>query len=829
MEPIAIIGIGCRFPQAQNPEAFWQLLRDGIDAIAPMPQERWNVEQYYDPDPKAPGKMNVREGGFVENVDQFDADLFGMSVEETEHTDPQQRLFLEVAWEALENGGIVPKSLAGSQTGVFVGMCTADYHRLLYRNYDCITTYSGTGTTCCVAANRLSYLLDLRGPSMAIDTACSSSLVTVHLACQSLRSGESDVCLAGGVNLILAPDSTISSSQTGLLSSQGRCRSFDASADGYVRGEGCGVVVLKRLSDAVRDGDNILGLIRGSAVNHNGLSNSMSAPNGLAQQATIRQALRNGNVQPAEIGYVDAHAVGTGIGDAIEFKAISTVLSQGRQSDNPCWIGSVKTNIGHLEAAAGISALIKVVLAMQHEEIPSHLHLTQLNPYISLKDNLFAIPTEAQKWSRGTRSRLAGVSAFGYGGTNAHVILEEAPLKSDVEEKRDIRPQHLITLSAQSETALSQLAQRYEEFLLSQPQISLADLGFTANTGRTHFNHRLCLISESVAQLQQQLQAFTAEEKVGGLWQGQIKGRKRPKVAFLFPSDSDVISGQLYQTQPTFRNWIDQCAHIVQLNLDQSILEKLNLNGQNLLLDNQTALQQCALFANQYALAQLWLAWGVKPKAVIGYGVGEYVAATVAGVLDLETGLKLVMQRSDLIDVELDKGAFSQPKVPIISSYTGEPATEEITTPQYWLERLPQSEANPSNIKALDNYQVVLIMGSKAISETQTLYLSSLRQGEVWQQLLSSLAELYIRGIEINWSSFDRDYCRRRLQLPTYPFQRQRYWFKNPQEFQQVSEQIEQLLEDTGNSEAQKQLISELLQRLAQQRRNLEALLLEEK
>nr|MCU0535566.1 polyketide synthase [Hydrococcus sp. Prado102] len=514
MEPIAIVGIGCRFPKAKNPEAYWQLLCNGIDAIAPIPKERWDIDSFYHPSPDSPGKMNVRWGGFLEEVDRFDAEFFGMSADEVEHTDPQQRLFLEVAWEALENAAIVPKSLASSKTGVFIGLCTIDYHRLLYKKFSCIGPYSGTGTTPCVTANRLSYLLDLRGPSMAIDTACSSSLVTVHLACQSLRSGESDLCLAGGVNLILSPDSTISSSQTGMLSVEGRCKTFDASADGYVRGEGCGVIVLKRLSDAVRDKDNILALIRGSAVNHNGLSNSLSAPNGLAQQAAIRQAMENGNVQPSQISYVDAHAVGTAIGDAIEFKALKTVLMEGREPNRPCWIGSVKTNIGHLEAAAGISALIKVVLSLQHEKIPPHLHLNELNPYVSLEDTPISIPSVAQDWSHSHQSRFAGVSAFGFGGTNAHVVLEEAPFQKskvvgvarplDVSRKSKVMSHHILTLSAKSDVALREMAQRYDEFLASHPDVSLEDVCFTANTGRSHFDCRLCLVTDEIAQLRQQ-------------------------------------------------------------------------------------------------------------------------------------------------------------------------------------------------------------------------------------------------------------------------------------------------------------------------------------
>ena len=368
MEPIAIVGIGCRFPKAKAPLSFWQLLRNGGEGIVPIPKERWDVDAYYNPNPGTPGKMNVRWGAFLEEVDKFDADFFGMSADEIEHTDPQQRLFLEVAWEALENAGIVPNSLAGSQTGVFTGMCTIDYHRLLYKNFSCIGPHSSTGTTFCITANRLSYLLDLRGPSMAVDTACSSSLVTIHLACQSLRNGESDLCLAGGVNLILSPDSTISSSQTRMLSANGRCKTFDAKADGYVRGEGCGVVVLKRLTNAIKDGDNILALIRGSAVNQDGLSNSLTAPNGLAQQAVIRQALANGKVTPEQISYLEAHGTGTALGDPIEVRGVNKVFGKGRSEDNPLTIGSVKTNIGHLEIAAGVASLIKVILSLQNQQ-----------------------------------------------------------------------------------------------------------------------------------------------------------------------------------------------------------------------------------------------------------------------------------------------------------------------------------------------------------------------------------------------------------------------------------------------------------------------------
>lgn len=820
MEPIAIIGIGCRFPGADNPESFWQLLSSGEEAIAPVPKERWDIDAFYDPDPNARGKMNARRGGFLKQVDRFDADFFRISADEVEHTDPQQRLFLEVAWEALEDAAIAPTSLASSQTGVFIGLCTADYHRLLYKDFSCIGPYSGTGTTFCVTANRLSHWLDLRGPSMAVDTACSSSLVTVHLACQSLRSRETDLCIAGGVNLILSPDSTISSSQTGMLSAKSdRCKTFDASADGYVRGEGCGAIVLKRLDDAIKDGDNILALIRGSAVNHNGLSNSLSAPNGLAQQATIRQALANGNVHPSEIGYVDAHAVGTSIGDAIEIRALTTVLAE-RQADDLCWIGSVKPNIGHLEAAAGISALIKVVLSLQHEEIPPHLHLEQLNPYISLKNAPFSIPIESQKWIRADKRRLAGVSAFGFGGTNAHIVLEEAPeanrkTGSRGDGETGERPLHLLALSAKSEAALLELAQRYETFLEKQPEVSLADVCFTANTGRTHFNHRLSIVTESIAQLRQQLQNFIAH-KQAGFFQGQVKGRKRPKIAFLFPGQGlrFGMGEQLYQTQPVFREAIDCCAKILEPYLEKPLLKVLypELIG----LDNSSVLSDKAvLFAVEYALAQLWQSWGIKPQAVMGYGVGECVAAAIAGVFTLEDALRLVVKGS-LTPGSLEDAVeafalvtYSQPQIPIFS-LTEELAEQEAAT-EYWC-RLQNGEY--SHKADLKNYQTILTMGSKPFIQAESLCLASLHQERDWQELLYSLGELYVRGVSIDWLGFDRDYSRTRLQLPTYPFQRQPYWFKSPENGH--STKLAQLLETGKFSEAQLKLLPQLLEVFAQ-------------
>jgi acyl transferase domain-containing protein len=646
---------------------------------------------------------------------------------------------------------------------VFVGLCTIDYHRLLYKDFACIGPHSGTGTTPCITANRLSYLLDLRGPSLSVDAACASSLVTVHLSCQSLRSGESDLCLAAGVNLILSPDSTIASAKTRLLSSEGRCRPFDASADGYVRGEGCGVVVLKRLRDALRDGDNVLALVRGSAINQDGLSNSLTAPNGLAQQALIRQALSNANVKPAEISYVEAHAVGTSIGDAIEVKALKSVLLEGREPDRPCWIGSAKPNIGHLEAASGMAALIKVILSLHHEEIPPHLHLGQLNPYITLDDTPLAIPTACQSWSRGETPRYAGISAFGFGGTNAHIILEEAPIPASPAPDQQRSSQQLLTLSAKTPAALRALAQRYIALLDAPDPSALADLCFMTRNNRSHFEHRLAILTGSVAQLRQQLSAFLAQEDAPGVYQGQAKGRKRPKVVYCFAGEgsADVlnfIAGySLYETQTVFRQTFDRCIELLHFSL-----EGIGSNHSPHLLLQQVSSNQPVLFALEYALAELWRSWGITPKAVAGQGVGEYVAACVAGVFSLADAIKLVIARTQFrqdpfwserggeywVDIAQSIG-YSQPRIPVIFGHTGDAIVQEkdIATMDYWFNALQRDEAE-INSSLLSAYDLCLDLGRLDAAV-----------------LLNQLGELYGRGAAIDWAGFDRDYAGRRLPL----------------------------------------------------------------
>jgi thioester reductase-like protein len=536
-EPIAVIGIGCRFPGgATDPESYWKLLRDGVDAITEAPRDRWNADDTYDRDPEVPGKMYVRHGGFVNAIDQFDAGFFRISRREAVSMDPQQRMLLEVAWEALENAAQVPANLSGTQTGVFVGISTNDYVQEAIKSGDLsrVDGYLVTGSALNAAAGRVSYVLGLQGPCMAVDTACSSSLTAIHLACQSLHSQESNLALACGVNAILSPLGAIALCKARMLAPDGRCKTFDASADGYVRGEGCGVAVLKRLSDALRDGDPIYAVIRGSAVNQDGPSGGLTVPNGPAQEAVIQRALASAGVQPAQVGYIEAHGTGTPLGDPIEVRALARVLGEGRSE--PLRIGSVKTNIGHLESAAGMAGFIKLVLSLQRGEIPPHLHLKELNPHIAAGAFPIEIPTVLTPWMG---RRIGGVSSFGASGTNAHVVVESAPARTSVPEAE---ARHPLCLSAKTPAALAEAATRLDQFIAAHDSLSLDDLCFTLATGRTVFAQSVAIPVSSLAEARRQLAALARGESLAphvdgaeiDLYRRQARGRKVALPAYPF-------------------------------------------------------------------------------------------------------------------------------------------------------------------------------------------------------------------------------------------------------------------------------------------------------
>ncbi|NEO47660.1 MAG: type I polyketide synthase, partial [Moorea sp. SIO4A3] len=670
-EPIAIIGIGCRFPGACSPKSFWQLLKNGVDAITEVPPERWDIERFYDKDPTAPGKMYCRYGGFLGHVDQFDPEFFGIAPREATYIDPQQRLLLEVIWEGLEDAGQVPSKLSGSQTGVFVGISTHDYGQLLLQSPEVVDTYTNTGVASTMAANRISYLLNFKGPSLTVDTACSSSLVAVHLACQSIWNGESTVAIAGGVNLMLTPVVTVGLSKLTALSPDGRCKAFDSRANGFVRGEGAGVIVVKPLSKALIDKDPIYAVIRGSAVNQDGRTNGLTAPNRDAQEAVLVSAYQQAGISPSDVQYVETHGTGTLLGDPIEAMALGNVLKRepsDHNSDNnsnnnptnkPVAIGSVKSNIGHLEAAAGIASLIKVALSLKHQELLPSLHFLEPNPHIPFDQLSLRVQQQREPWLWDVIPPFAGVSSFGFGGTNAHVVLQGSPdLTKATSNDRDQNDQdqnyHLFTLSAKTATALQTLGKRYIDLIASEPSSTLADICLTSNKGRSHFNYRLALLVQSTDQLQQQLTKFTNSETI----EGKIAQNSptSPEIVFLFTGQGSQYIGmgrQLYETQPIFRATIDQCAEILQSYLEQPLLNVLypeifSDNSDNSTL-NQTAYTQPALFALEYSLAQLWRYWGIEPTVVMGHSVGEYVAATVAGVFSLEDGLKLIAQRARLM------------------------------------------------------------------------------------------------------------------------------------------------------------------------------------
>jgi len=658
-EPIAIIGLACRLPGGLDLAAFWRTLVEGRDAIREIPPERWDIEAFYDPDPDAPGKMNTRWGGLIDAADCFDPTFFGISPREALSIDPQQRLLLEVAWHALEQAGIAPDRLTGSLTGVYVGLSTHDYAEILgdRASADWIDAHASLGNSAAVAAGRLAYTLGLQGPAMVVDTACSSSLVAVHLACQALRTGEIGLALAGGVNLTLRPELTIGFSKARMMAADGRCKTFDAAADGYVRGEGCGVVVLKRLSDALATGDRIEALIRGSAINQDGRSNGLTAPNGPAQVAVIRAALANAGVEPAQVSCIEAHGTGTALGDPIEARALTTVFG-GERVTTPPAVGSVKTQIGHLEAAAGIAGLIKITLALRHATYLPHLHFHTLNPHIAADGFPFHIPTVATPWTPVAGRRIGGVSSFGFSGTNAHVVLEEAPGNRETGSREAGR---LLCLSARDPEALDEL-RRQTDAALAAPDVDLAGLAATLSAGRAHHACRIAVV------------AGNAEDARAALASAQpVRSTQLPVIAFLFTGQGCQYPGMArgLMAEPRFREIIERCETALAGRLERSLTDLLLAEDAPL---DRTELLQPALFALEYGIAELWRSWGMEPVAVLGHSVGEVAAACFAGAMSLEEGLVFIAERGRLMGTTAGLGgmvaAFAAPET-VAAAITG--------------------------------------------------------------------------------------------------------------------------------------------------------------
>ena len=656
-EPIAIIGIGCRFPGADGPAAFWRELSSGVEAISEVPPDRWDADAFYDPDPSVPGTSVTRRAGFVPGVDQFDYQFFGISPRESAQMDPQQRMVLEVGWEALEDAGQVPERLAGSDTGVFVGIATTDYANLRAGQLQLVDAYTGTGNALSIAANRLSYFYDFHGPSMAIDTACSSSLVAVHLACRSLRDGECSLALAGGVNVILSPALMINFTKAKLMAPDGRSKTFDAGADGYVRGEGAGIVVLKPLSRALADNDPIYAVIRGTAINQDGRTNGLIAPSRQSQEAVLAAAYRRAGLAPGTAQYVEAHGTGTFLGDAIEANALGTVLADGRPPGSPCLIGSVKTNIGHLEAAAGVAGLIKVALALQHKVIPPSLNFVEPNPEIPFESLPVRVAQTLTPWPENGGRAVASVSSFGMGGTNAHAVLTEAPQVRPAAAEPGTAPDRaeLLPLSAHSTEALAALADRYQSALASG--VGLADLCYTAGARRGHLEHRLSVVADSPAAMSETLAAYRRGESRPGISVGQCRPAQRPDVVFAFPGQGSQWRGmgrRLQAEEPVFREALAACDSALKPYLGSSVLEALAKDEE--LTD--IGLIQPAIFAIQVALAALWRSWGVEPTAVVGHSMGEVAAAHVAGALSLEDAARVICTRALMLRTVRGRGTM---------------------------------------------------------------------------------------------------------------------------------------------------------------------------
>ncbi|OAN67114.1 type I polyketide synthase [Sphingomonas sp. TDK1] len=863
-EPIAIIGLGCRFPGADGPDAFWALLRDGQDMVRDVPAARWDARRWFDPDPAAPGKMYTREGGFLTgDIAAFDPSVFHLSPRETLSMDPQQRLLLEVAWEAMEHANQPPA--ANPSTGIFIGISTNDYaQHSMFGDPARIEAYSATGAALNAAAGRLSYSFGFRGPAMAVDTACSSSLVAIHLACQSLRQQECGMAIAGGVSLILSPNGTIATCRARMMARDGRCKTFDASADGYGRGEGCGLIVLKRLSDAQADGDAILGIIHGSAVNQDGASGGLTVPNGTAQRELFAAALAKAGVTPDRIGYLEAHGTGTPLGDPIELEALQAVYGPGRTAETPCAIGSVKTNIGHLEAAAGVAGLIKTILSMRHGVIPAHLHLRTLNPDCTLAPH-FSIPATATPWPAGNAPRMAGVSSFGFTGTNAHLILGEgAPVRDD---GSDTPAPLLVPVSGRSAEAVAALAERHAA-CLEDGHVSARALAYTAGVGRTHFEHRLAVVASDPTQLGERLRHAHAGGSGPGIHRGAASSATRPRIAFLFIGQGAQYAGMgraLYASEPVFRSALERCDAILRDALDVPLLSILY--GEHAGRIDQTAYTQPALFALEYALSALWRSWGIEPSIVLGHSVGEYVAACVAGVFDVEDGIKLIAARAramqalpagggmaavraaperiagllaarqgqlwlaaengpeDLVvsgeeaalaalcaQLEAqgiatqtlrvshafhsglmapaaealrevaDTITFRPPQLRLIRDMDGMLAEEPLDA-AYWTRHLlqPVRFAAALDCLAAQAPTALVEIGPQPVLTTlaqgHALRLPSLRrQRDDGETMQDSLAALYAAGVEVDWQAVHQPHQPRKAHIPTYPFQRKRYW-----------------------------------------------------
>ena len=888
-EPIAIVGIACRFPgDSDTPDRYWQTLMSGKDAIRPRPVGRWQdaVADAYLHSLEARQIEALRYGGYLERIDTFDPAFFGMSVRECRSVDPQQRLLLELSYEALENGAFPVDKLAGERVGSFIAIGNNDYGIGMLGSH--LDPYVGTGISVTAGSGRINHTFGFTGPAISIDTACSSTLVTIHLAAHSLRQRESDIALAGGVNLVMTPISSVNMTMLNALAPDGRCKTFAANADGYGRGEGAGMVVLKRLGDARADGDRILAILHGSAVNHDGRSSGLTVPNQRSQEAVIRAALEAADLRPEDISYIEAHGTGTPLGDPIEMSALNNVYGKNRQTQ--LYLGSVKTNVGHLELAAGIAGVTKLVLALQQQQLPPHLNLDEPNPMIPWAQIPFAVTTRATSWTDSTRPLLAGISGFGFTGTNAHLIIGAGDDRSEVVRNN---PYEIVTISARSEPAVQQLVHQYNTHLTEYNNLELGDIARSLNTGRSHYANRLAIQASSTSDLQAALQNLMTNQPGGQVMQGKAGSEK---LAFLFTGQGAQFAHmgrQLYEQEPTFKATVDRCADILDDYLTRPLLAVLfpNDEAENQLID-QTEFTQPALFVLAYALAQLLLDWGVTPSTFIGHSVGELAAACVANVFSLADGLRLIAARGRLMGQLPDGGSmaailtdlesvalavqpyqddiaiaahngphhvvisgrsraveklvaqfqaqgvravpltvshafhsalmepmlaefrsiaaqikYQSPDYWIISNVTGKIAGPEIATADYWVNHVRATVLFQESLAAAAEQGCTVFveigpkptltgMGRRCLPDKSLTWLAALHDKRAdLDQLTRTVASLYVRGVDIAWPKLNKG---RKIALPTYPFQRQSYWFKASTEFEMPGGQASHFLGKTN-------------------------------
>ena len=741
-EPVAIIGLGCRFPGAPDPASFWDLLsgkRSGVGAANPP---RWSAADIQAELGATTLRANIGWGGFLPDIDQFDPRAFGISPREAREMDPQQRLLLEVAAEAMEDAGEPLGS--PTATGVFVGISGNDYSFLKVkspRHYMTTTAFTGTGNTNSIAANRISYLFDLRGPSMSIDTACSSSLVAVHLAMRAIRDDECRMAIAGGVNLVISPEVSIAFARAHMLSPTGQCWTFDHRADGYVRGEGCGLVVLKKLADAQRDGNRILALLHGSAMNQDGLTRGITAPNVDAQEEVIRKALATASVDPDAIDFIEAHGSGTPIGDPAEVEALARIFGVRSGNRGPLPLGSVKANIGHLETASGVAGLIKVLLALKHERLPPQVNFESANEACKFNGALEVL-REERAWPAAGRTRYAGVSNFGFGGTNSHVVIGDAPQGEPPTPQQD--GWHVVTISTRNHLALPAAAASYAARIDWQDS-SLADIARTTTEGRAHHPFRSAFVVSNAVELRAALERAAQTEPPPASRREVV-----PRIAFLFTGEGAQYAGMardLYDHEPSFRDDLDRCDELFR-GLTGGSLPGIMFAGQDETAINETRFAQPVLVALEVSLARLWRRWGIVPHAVCGYGVGELAAACDAGMMTLEDAMRLATTDSSAGERRVRDEAI----------------------------RVLQEAGCDSFVEIGPQTQPASHGGSVVDGTAKAQVLPSLSRGRDSRLVMrESVCQLYARGAALDWTVFNRG-AGRRIGLPPSPFIRESYW-----------------------------------------------------